>query len=156
MSLLFNMLSRLVIAFLPRSKHLLISWLQSPSAVILEPPKIKVLLNKYAIMYLAILLGASQLFLSQTNLGGQFLYIHHCPLFWLPLSYLIPWSRIIGWSLWYFLKPLIYITKLLFRKSYQFIAFEEGNETVHVTAHLSKQSRTISKLSSLNYYQFQR
>ena len=41
MSLLFNMLSRLVIAFLPRSKHLLISWLQSPSAVILEPSKIK-------------------------------------------------------------------------------------------------------------------
>ena len=41
MSLLFNMLSRLVIAFLPRSKRLLISWLQSPSAVILEPPKIK-------------------------------------------------------------------------------------------------------------------
>ena len=39
MSLLFNMLSRLVIAFLPRSKHLLISLLQSPSAVILEPPK---------------------------------------------------------------------------------------------------------------------
>ena len=38
-SLHFNMLSRLVIAFLPRSKHLLISWLQSPSAVILEPPK---------------------------------------------------------------------------------------------------------------------
>ena len=41
MSLLFNMLSRLVIAFLPRNKRLLISWLQSPSAVILEPPKIK-------------------------------------------------------------------------------------------------------------------
>ena len=41
MSLLFNMLSRLVITFLPRSKHLLISWLQSPSAVILEPPKLK-------------------------------------------------------------------------------------------------------------------
>ena len=40
MSLLFNMLSRFVIAFLPRSKHLLISWLQSPSAVILEPQKI--------------------------------------------------------------------------------------------------------------------
>ena len=43
MSLLFNMLSRLVITFLPRSKHLLISWLQSPSAVILEPQKIKFL-----------------------------------------------------------------------------------------------------------------
>ena len=41
MSLLFNILSRLVIAFLPRSKGLLISWLQSPSAVILEPKKIK-------------------------------------------------------------------------------------------------------------------
>ena len=41
MSLLLNMLSKLVITFLPRSKHLLLSWLQSPSAVILEPPKIK-------------------------------------------------------------------------------------------------------------------
>ena len=41
MSLLFSMLSRFVIAFLLRSKCLLISWLQSPSAVILEPPKIK-------------------------------------------------------------------------------------------------------------------
>ena len=43
LSLLFNMLSRFVIAFLPRSKHLLISWLQSPFAVILEPKKIKFL-----------------------------------------------------------------------------------------------------------------
>ena len=41
MSLVFNMLSKLVITFLPRSKHLLISWLQSPSAVILDPLKIK-------------------------------------------------------------------------------------------------------------------
>ena len=40
-SLLFNMLSRLVVAFLPRSKRLLISWLQSPSAVIVEPKKMK-------------------------------------------------------------------------------------------------------------------
>ena len=40
MSLLFNMLSRLVTTFLPRSKHLLISWLKSPSAVISEPKKI--------------------------------------------------------------------------------------------------------------------
>ena len=40
-SQLFNMLIRLIITFLPRSKRLLISWLQSPSAVILEPPKIK-------------------------------------------------------------------------------------------------------------------
>ena len=41
MSLLFNMLSRLVITFLSRSKHLLITWLQSPSAVILEPKEMK-------------------------------------------------------------------------------------------------------------------
>ena len=41
MSLLFNMLSKFVIDFPPRSMHLLISWLQSPSAVILKPPKIK-------------------------------------------------------------------------------------------------------------------
>ena len=41
MSLIFNMLCRFVIAFLPRSKHLLISWLQSPATVILEPKKIK-------------------------------------------------------------------------------------------------------------------
>ena len=41
MSLLFNMLSRLIVAFLPRSMQLLISWMQSPSAVILEPKKIK-------------------------------------------------------------------------------------------------------------------
>ena len=47
MSLLFNMLSRLVITFLPRSKHLLISLLQSPSAVILEPPKIKLHLGMW-------------------------------------------------------------------------------------------------------------
>ena len=40
-SLLFNILSRLAMAFLPRSKHLLISWLQSPSTVILEPKKVK-------------------------------------------------------------------------------------------------------------------
>ena len=44
MSLLFNMPSRLVITFLPRSKRLLIAWLQSPAAVISEPPKIKALI----------------------------------------------------------------------------------------------------------------
>ena len=44
MSLLFNMLSRFVIAFLPRSKRLLISWVQSPSAVILEPKKITLII----------------------------------------------------------------------------------------------------------------
>ena len=52
-SLFLNILSRLVIAFLPRSKHLLISWLQSPSAVILEPKKIKFnTLSKFYPFYL--------------------------------------------------------------------------------------------------------
>ena len=49
MSLLFNMLSRFVIAFLPRSKHLLISRLQSPSTVILEPKKTKFVTQLYPI-----------------------------------------------------------------------------------------------------------
>ena len=51
MSLVFNMLCRLVIAFLSRSKHLLISWLQSPSAVILETPEIKSLTVSPSICY---------------------------------------------------------------------------------------------------------
>ena len=51
MSLLFNMLSRFVTAFLPRSKHLLISWLQSPSAAILEPKKIKSHCFHYFLIY---------------------------------------------------------------------------------------------------------
>ena len=51
MSLLFNMLSRLVITFLPRSKRLLISWLQSPSAVILEPREIKLATVSPSIQY---------------------------------------------------------------------------------------------------------
>ena len=50
MSLLFNMLSRLVIAFLPRSKRILISWLQLPCAVILEPKKIKSVTTQSASM----------------------------------------------------------------------------------------------------------
>ena len=51
MSLLFNMLSRLVIAFLPRRKHLLMSWLKSPSAVILEPKKIKFVIVSPSVYY---------------------------------------------------------------------------------------------------------
>ena len=52
MSLLFNTLSSLVIAFLPRSKHLLISWLQSPTAVILEPKKItSVILSTFSLQF---------------------------------------------------------------------------------------------------------
>ena len=68
MSLLFNMLSRFVIAFLPRSKCLLISWLQSPSAVILEPKKIKS--DTFSIVYTSIcheMMGSPKLWAS-TNL----------------------------------------------------------------------------------------
>ena len=58
MSLLFNMLFRFVIVFLPRSKYLLISWLQSPSAVILEPKKIKSLL--YLFYFLGTVIGKNK------------------------------------------------------------------------------------------------
>ena len=49
MSQLFNILSRFVMAFLPRNKRLLISWLQLPSAVILEPPKVKSLITVFVV-----------------------------------------------------------------------------------------------------------
>ena len=57
MSLLFNMLFRLVVAFLPRSKHLLVSWLQSPSTVILEPEKIVCHCFHYFPIYLHKVIG---------------------------------------------------------------------------------------------------
>ena len=84
MSLLFNMLSRLVIAFLPRSKRLLISWLQSPSAVILEPQKIKPatvyivspsicheVMGPDAMILVFWMLNWSQLFLSPLSLSSR-------------------------------------------------------------------------------------
>uniref|UniRef100_A0AC11E9Y8 Uncharacterized protein n=3 Tax=Ovis aries TaxID=9940 RepID=A0AC11E9Y8_SHEEP len=82
LSLLFNMLSRLVITFLPRSKHLLISWLQSPSAVILEPPKIKsatvspsicheVMGQDAVILVFSMLRTLSQLFHSPLSLSSR-------------------------------------------------------------------------------------
>ena len=63
MSLLFNMLSRLVIIFLPRSKCLLISGLQSPSAVILEPPKIKSVTLSIVSIYLPRRMGLDAMIL---------------------------------------------------------------------------------------------
>ena len=62
MSLLFNMLSRLAITFLPRSKRLLISWLQSPSVVILEPKKIKFLIVSPSICHELMGPGAAMIF----------------------------------------------------------------------------------------------
>ena len=57
MSVLFNMLSRFVIKFLPRSKCLLISWLQSPSAVILEPKKIKYVTSTFPLIFCLEVMG---------------------------------------------------------------------------------------------------
>ena len=62
MSLLFTMMSRLAIAFLPRNKRLLISWLQSPSAVILKPPKVKSLTVSIVSNYSVQSLSRVQLF----------------------------------------------------------------------------------------------
>ena len=92
MSLLFIMLSRLAIAFLPGSKHLLISWLQSPSAVILKPKKIKSLTVYivspcicHEVMGLdAMILVLSQLFHSPLSLSsrGSLVPLHFLPLGW--------------------------------------------------------------------------
>ena len=98
MSLLFNILSRLVIAFLPRSKHLLVSWLQSPSAVILEPKKIKsVTVSNFFPIYLPWSDGTgchdlryfecwilSPLFHSPPSLSsrGSLVLLHFLPLEW--------------------------------------------------------------------------
>ena len=73
MSLLLNMLSRLVITFLPRSKRLLISWLQSPSAVILEPRKIKSdTVSPFLSQYRALMFSSpfSQCHLSDSNISA--------------------------------------------------------------------------------------
>ena len=86
MSLLLNMLSRLVITFLPRSKHLLISWLQSPSAVILEPRKIKSdTVSPYIFHEVmgpdAMVLVLSQLFHSPLSISsrGSLVLLHFLP-----------------------------------------------------------------------------
>ena len=77
MSLLFNMLSTLVITFLPRSKRLLISWLQSPSAVILEPRKIKSLSET---------LDITNHFIFEILHFESYLWYHKCLVFLLSLS----------------------------------------------------------------------
>ena len=67
MCLLFNMLSRLVIAFLPRSKCLLISWLQSPSAVIFEPKEIKLIVSTVSLSVCCEVMGPDIMILSFLN-----------------------------------------------------------------------------------------
>ena len=75
MSLLFNILSRLVITFLPRNKRLLISWLQSPSAVILEPKKIKLKKKRNEIIKHLIRLWQS---LKERKLSAEELMLLNC------------------------------------------------------------------------------
>ena len=91
MSLLFNMLSRFVIAFLPRSKRFLISWLQSPSAVILEPKKIKFL--TVSIVSPSIrheVMGPDALYLS--NIGCEILHSSKfCAIYFSPKT-MHPWK----------------------------------------------------------------
>ena len=108
MSLLFNMLSRLIIDFLPRSKCLLISWLQSPSEVILEPPRIKFLTFSYVspsichevmgldtiiLVFLMLSFKLAFSLSSFTLMKGSLVLLHFLPLEW----YLL---RI--WGCWYF------------------------------------------------------
>ena len=108
MSLLLNMLSRLVITFRPRSKCLLISWLQSPSAVILESKKIKPLtvsiifpsichdvMGLDAMILVFWMLVSSQLFHSPLSLSSRGSLV---PLCFLPLE----WYHLNIWGCWYF------------------------------------------------------
>ena len=108
MSLLFNTLSRFVIAFLPRSKHLLIWWLQSPSTVILEPKKIKsvtvsTFLHLSAMKWWDQMPGSSffecwvlsQLFHSPLSPSSR---VSLVPLLFLPLA----WYHLHIWGCWYF------------------------------------------------------
>ena len=87
-SLLFNVLSRFVIAFLPRSKHLLISWLQSPSAVILEPEKIRSATASTFLPYICHeMMGTDAMILVFLNVSSQ---LFHSPLSPLSVSSLAP------------------------------------------------------------------
>ena len=104
MSLIFHMLSRLVMAFLSRSKSLLLSWLQSPSAVILEPEKRKSALFQCIPVYLPWMMpwssffegwSLSQLFHSPFSLSSRGCLV---PLLFLPLE----WCHLHIWGYWYF------------------------------------------------------
>ena len=110
MSLLFNMLSRLFITFLPRSKHLLISWLQSPSAVILESQKIKsATVSTVSPSFSHDVMGQrpwswfsecwvlSQLFHSPLSLSSRGFLV---PLHFLPKG----WCHLHIWGYWYILR----------------------------------------------------
>ena len=107
MSLVFNMLSRVVIAFLPMSKHLFISWLQSPFAVIFEPPKIKSLtvsIVSSSICYEVMGLDAMILVFWMLN----FKQLFHSPLppssrgSLVPLHFLpLEWYHLHIWGCWY-------------------------------------------------------
>ena len=89
MSLLFNMLSRLVIAFLPRSKCLLISWLQSPSAMILEPKKIKSLIISI-VSHLFVMKWWDQMPWSSFSECWAFSQLFHSPLSLSSRGFLVP------------------------------------------------------------------
>ena len=108
MSLLFNMLSRLDISFLPRSKHLLISWLQSPSAVILDPPKIKsIIVSTSPHFYLPWSDGTRCHDVSFFNVEFQasifIILFHHHPYALVSLHFLpLEWYHLHIWGCWCF------------------------------------------------------
>ena len=113
MSLLFKMLSRLVITFLPRSKRLLISWLQSPSAVILEPTKINS--DTVSTLFPSIcheVMGPNVMLLAFWVLSCKPLF--HSPLSLSSRSFLVPlrfvpwgWYHLHIWCYWYFLPAIL-------------------------------------------------
>ena len=105
MSLLFNMLSRLMIAFLPRSKHLLISWLWSPSAVILKPKKIKSTTVGSSIFYEVMPLDAMIFVFWMLSFKPAFsvsFFILIKRLFSSSLLLPLEWYHLHVWGCWYF------------------------------------------------------
>ena len=133
MSLLLNMLSRLVIAFLPKSKHLLISWLQSPSAVILEPPKIKSLTVSivsppicYDVMGPDTVIFVFWMLSSKPTFSlSSFTFIKR--LFLVPLHFLPSrWCHLCIWGYWYFS-----------RQSWFQVAFHPAQHFTWCTLHIS-------------------
>ena len=104
MSLIFNMLSRFLIAFLPRSKHLLISWLQSTSTVILEPKKIiSVTISTFFPAICHEVMGLDAMIFAfecefQASFFTLFFHSHQEALHFLSLE----WYHLYSWGCWYF------------------------------------------------------
>ena len=112
MSLLLNMLFRLVIAFLPRSKHLLISWLQSPSSVILEPKKIVCQCFHFSPSLCHEVMGPDAMILVFWMLSFKPAFslfsFNFTKSFFIPFCFMpLGWCHLHIWGIWYFCQAIL-------------------------------------------------